>query len=93
MGGCFKNVFAGIGCLAVAILVAVGAWYYRAEIADLVRDVSRRGNPDAVPEFTVGRPSPVALRSAQNKEATIARSGGAGRPTYSAAIYWVPCGV
>ena len=79
MGGCFKNIFAGIGCLAVAILAAVGAWYYRAEIADLVRDVSRRGNPDAVPEFTVGRPSPAALRSAQDKEATIARSGGAGR--------------
>jgi len=77
MGGCFKNVFAGIGCLAVAIVVAVAAWYYRAEIRQLVQDVTQR--TDSLPEFTVGHPSAGSLRSAEDKEANIARSGGADR--------------
>ncbi len=79
MGGCFKNVFAGIGCLAVAVLAAVGAWHYRAELSDLVRKVTGRGESAGMPEFTVGHPSPGALRSAEQKEATIAGSGGVDR--------------
>jgi hypothetical protein len=75
MGGCFKNVLAGIGCLAVALIAAVAAWNYRAEIADVIRSVT--GNEEVTSaEFTVGHPSEDALRSAVGKEESIARSGG-----------------
>ena len=40
--GCFTNFFAAIGCLTVMALGAVGAWYFRDDIAEIYRTVVER---------------------------------------------------
>ena len=83
MKGCFKNVFAGIGCLAVSLLVVFGAWYFRAELAQGLRKlVGENGGGAAA--LTVGHPSDAGLRSAEGKEAEIGRRDGPERIVLSA---------
>ena len=40
--GCFTNLFASIGCLAVLCFGAAGAWYFRADISDAYSSVVER---------------------------------------------------
>ena len=76
-GGCFKNVFAAIGCLVVVALLGLAAWYFRAEITDAYRGiVGSDGTGSDASEVTVGRPSPDHLRSAEMRESTIAQRDG-----------------
>lgn len=75
--GCFRNVFALIGCFTVLAVLAVLGWQYRAQISGLVRSFAVEGSRAASGDtVSAGRPSPGALRSAERKEAAIARSGG-----------------
>ena len=74
--GCFTNIFAGIGCLTVLALAAVGAWYFRADIADLYTSLVERDTASGSMEPTTGRPSRSALESALSKERSIARRDG-----------------
>jgi hypothetical protein len=76
MGGCFKNFFAGIGCLAVALIVAIVAWHFRVEISDYVRDLTGRAGDGSQPEFTIGYPSAESLQSARGKEESLSRAAG-----------------
>ncbi len=78
MTGCFKNVLAGIGCLVVAILIGVAAWYFRADIVDGYRQLTGRGGVDSA-FLTVGYPSDADLRSAEQKESEISRRDGPSR--------------
>ncbi len=80
-GGCFRNVFALIGCLTVLVLAAIGAWAYRGQLLGVYRSVVGAGGATASgsgAEATVGFPSTAALRSAERKEASIARRRGPG---------------
>ncbi len=82
--GCFTNLFAGIGCLTVLLLGAVGVWYFRDDIADAYRSVVER-DTDARSSLTaIGSPSPDALQSAMEKERAISRRDGPGRVVLSA---------
>lgn len=82
--GCFTNIFAGIGCLAVLGLGSVGVWYFRADIAEAYRSVVERTADTDASQITVGRPSPAALQSALEKERAIARRGGPERVVLTA---------
>ncbi len=85
MSGCFKNVFAGIGCLVVAVAVTIVAWHYRSDIADLYRSVAdRSGEASELPDFAIGYPSPEGLRSAERKESSIAGQEGVERVVLTA---------
>jgi hypothetical protein len=80
MSGCFRNVFAGIGCFVVAVVMAVVAWHYRADIADVYRSLAdRSGEASEMPDFAIGYPSAEGLRAAERKESSIAGQGGAER--------------
>ena len=82
--GCFTNLFAGIGCLTVLCLGAVGAWYFRADIAEIYRSVVERETGGGATQLTMGFPSPAALQSAMEKERAIARRDGPERVVLSA---------
>jgi hypothetical protein len=75
--GCFRNIFALIGCFTVLVVLGVLGWGYRAQIVGLVRSVTEK-EPAASggDSLTVGTASPEALRSAERKEAAIAQPGG-----------------
>lgn len=73
--GCFTNIFAGIGCLTVLAFGAVGAWYFRADIAEAYRSYVERDAGDSV-QMTEGFPSSSALQSALEKERAIGRRDG-----------------
>ena len=81
---CFTNIFAGIGCLTVLCLGAIGAWYFRADIAGAYRAVVERRDDGDAAQLTTGRPSPAALESAMEKERSIARRGGPERVVLTA---------
>jgi len=78
MTGCFKNVLAGIGCLVVAILIGVAAWYFRADLMDGYRKLMGKEGVDSS-SLTVGYPSDTDLRLAEQKESEIARRDGPSR--------------
>lgn len=79
MGGCFKNVFASIGCLTVGVIAAWAAWHFRAAIAEAWYDVVGSDEPAVNLEVTAGYPSEASLLSARRKENAIERAGGPDR--------------
>jgi hypothetical protein len=83
MKGCFKNVFAGIGCLAIAVFLVFGAWYFRAELAEGFRKLVGEDRGSSTP-LIMGRPSDASLRSAEEKESEIGRRDGPDRIELSA---------
>jgi hypothetical protein len=84
--GCFKSFFTSIGCLTVAIVVVVGGWIYRPQLAGLYRSIVGGEPPFGIVsgDTTIGRPSPEALRAAERKEFDIGSARGAGYVTLSA---------
>ena len=74
--GCFTNIFAGIGCLTVLVLGAVGAWYFRADLAEVYRSYVERDTGGESVQLTEGYPSSAALQSALEKERAIGRRDG-----------------
>jgi hypothetical protein len=74
--GCFTNIFAGIGCLTVLVLGAVGAWYFRVDIAEVYRSYVERDTGGESVQLTEGYPSSAALQSALEKERAIGRRDG-----------------
>ena len=74
-GGCFKNFFATIGCVTALAAVAISAWVARPQIRGLYESI---GEGDSSAQPTSGFPSDAALRSAEEKEAAIARPDGVG---------------
>ena len=82
MTGCFKNVFAGIGCLVVAILIGVAAWYFRADLVDGYHRLvgSEATDPGSI---TVAYPSDADLRVAERREREITERDGPSRITMS----------
>jgi hypothetical protein len=84
--GCLKNFFANVGCLTLVILVGVGVYAYRAQVAGLYRSVVGADPPfgAAVADTAIGRPSPEAQRAAERKEEQIAQARGPGYVTLSA---------
>lgn len=85
MGGCLKNVLAGVGCATILVVGAIGAYQYRDQIRGAVASV--RGEPAGRHRDTtrvVGVPSVEALRSARRKEARMAAAGGPARVELSA---------
>lgn len=75
--GCFRNVLAAVGCVTVLAVGSVAGWQYRAQLGDAYRwAVARvRGAVGDVAADT-GRPTAAGRRSAERKEAAIARQGG-----------------
>ena len=82
--GCFTNFFAAVGCLTVLVLLAVGAWHFRDDIAEIYRSVVERGSATGDGRAVVGHPSDEALQSALEKESSIARRDGPDRVMLSA---------
>jgi len=83
--GRMKNFFATIGCLTVLVILAIGAWTFRDQLAGVYRSVTGTAEVGDLPsDTTVGMPSPEALRSAERKEDEIARRGGVGYVTLTA---------
>ncbi|MGD2134845.1 MAG: hypothetical protein PVF27_01745 [Gemmatimonadales bacterium] len=82
--GCFKNFFAGIGCITLLVALAIVGWHYRAQVGGLYRSVAGGGGRGDGGVPTVGVPSRAALRSAEQKEAAMARRGGPGYVRLSA---------
>jgi len=82
--GCFTNIFAGIGCLTVLIVVGAAAWYFRADISEAYRSMVERPVETDSLQMVRGFPSERALESALNKERAIGRRGGPERITLSA---------
>ncbi len=80
-GGCFRNFFAIVGCFTVMVVGGLGTWYFWPQIVGTYQSI-RGTTPPAAP--TVGVPSDAAYRSAERKEASIARRGGAGYVKLSA---------
>ena len=77
MGGCLRNVLAGVGCVTILVVGAVGAFHYRDQVWGFIDSV--RGEPRgrlADTTGVVGIPSDGALRSARRKEARMAAAGG-----------------
>ncbi len=77
--GCFRSVFAAVGCATVLMVGGVAGWKYRAQLGDAYRWVTERWR-DA-PSVTdaagdPGVPSREARRSAERKEAAIGRRDG-----------------
>ncbi len=72
--GCFKNFFATVGCVTVLIVGAVLTWVFWPQIKGAYDSFTDRGDGVAV----IGVPSAEAYRSAEEKEASIARRNGAG---------------
>ncbi len=74
--GCFRNLFAGVGCVAVLVVGGFAAWEYRAHLDDWYRWTAARvrrvvaGRP---PTSAGGVASAAALRAAQRKESAMAR--------------------
>ncbi|NIM48407.1 MAG: hypothetical protein GTN62_01825 [Gemmatimonadales bacterium] len=77
-GGCFRNIFAMVGCFTVLLVAGILAWEYRGQITGAFRSVISLGGEGTAPEPMVGVPSSGALRSAERKEEAIARRGGPG---------------
>ena len=77
-GGCIKNLLAGVGCLTVLVLLGLGAWQAREQVAGVYRSIVGDGGSPAAAEPTVGVPSEEALRAAERKEAEMERRGGPG---------------
>jgi hypothetical protein len=76
--GCFKNFFATVGCVTLMVALAVVGWLYRDQVGGIYRSIvgadrSANGGPS-----TMGVPSSAALRSAEEKEAAVARRTGPG---------------
>jgi hypothetical protein len=84
MNGCFRNILAGVGCLAVLLVGGIVAWQYRAQIAGAWRSIVGTPGSSAVAARAVGRPSPRALQSAEMKELAISRPDGPGYVTLTA---------
>lgn len=82
--GCFTNIFAGIGCLTVFVLAAVGAWYFRTDIAEAYDSFVERDGGDRSIQLTVGHPSSAALQSALEKERSIGQRDGPERVVLTA---------
>lgn len=84
--GCLKSFFTSVGCLTVALVVLVGGYVYRAQVAGLYRSIVGGEPPFGLVsgDTTIGRPSPEALRAAERKEFDIGSSRGAGYVTLSA---------
>ena len=77
--GCMKNFFATLGCLTFLVILALGAWTFRDQLGGVYRSVTGTTEVGDLPsDTTVGVASPGALRSAERKEALIARTGGPG---------------
>jgi hypothetical protein len=75
--GCFKNLFASIGCLTVLVVGGIVGWHFRAQLAGVYHSVV--GAPpaaDTAAAASVGVPSAEALRRAERKEDAIAARGG-----------------
>ena len=67
-GGCIRNFFATLGCLAFLALVGLGAWVFRDQLGDVYRRFTGSEPPFAAgADSTVGVPSVDALRSAERK--------------------------
>lgn len=73
--GCFRNFFALVGCATVLVAGGILAWQYRAALADGYRWAAARWRGAATAP-AAGAPSADALRSAERKEAAIARRDG-----------------
>jgi len=77
MGGCLKNVLAGVGCVTLLVFGGFAAYHYRDQLWGVVDSV--RGRPPARLADTtgaVGIPSEDALRTARRKEARMEARGG-----------------
>lgn len=77
--GCFRSVFAAVGCATVLMVGGVAGWKYRAQLGDTYRWVAERWR--GAPSMTEaardpGVPSREARRSAERKEAAIGRRDG-----------------
>jgi hypothetical protein len=83
--GCFKDLFATIGCVTVFVIVALGAWTFRDQLGGIYRSVTGTTQIGDLPsDTTVGFPSPQALRAAERKESDIARRSDVGYVTLTA---------
>jgi hypothetical protein len=75
--GCLKGFFEKVGCVTVLVIAAALAWYLRADLADMYRRVvTERPAADRDAGVVMGVPGPAALRSAQAREAGLARDDG-----------------
>ncbi len=76
--GCLKNIFAMAGCATLFVVVVVGGWIYRDQLADAYR--AFRGDETTVAEEVFeagpGSASPEARESAAAKYQRIARIDG-----------------
>jgi len=85
MDGCLKNVLAGVGCVTILVVGAIGAYHYRDQVWGIVDSV--RGEPRSARADTtgvVGVPSDGALRRARRQEDRMASGGGPARVELSA---------
>jgi len=80
--GCARNVLAGVGCVTLLAVGAVGAYQYRAQLGRLVKQVTGRGA--SADSSTSGVPSADALARAREKEAAFARPDGPAQVTVTA---------
>ena len=80
--GCARNVLAGVGCVTLVAVGAVGAYQYRAPLGRLVKHVT--GNGTAADSSTSGAPSPDALARARAKQAALGRPDGPAQVTITA---------
>jgi len=81
--GCARNVLAGVGCVTLVVVGAVGAWQYRAPLGRLVKHVT--GSWSAADTVsTSGASSADALARAREKEAALARPDGPAQVTVTA---------
>ncbi len=81
MGGCLRNVFALVGCLAVLLAGSIVVWRSRGIVSHAYRALTDApgGTDTAAPTArAVGAPSPRAYASAEAKEAARARADGPG---------------
>lgn len=75
-GACLKDVLAGVGCLTLVGLAALGGWRYRAQIVGLYRSVVHR--PEATPP---AHPLGVDSLSEQRQPVAGSPGGGPERPS------------
>jgi hypothetical protein len=81
--GCARNVLAGVGCVTLLAVGAVGAYQYRTPLGRLVKHVvGSWSGADSV--RTSGAASADALARAREKEAAFARANGPAQITVTA---------
>lgn len=74
--GCFKSLFAGIGCLTVVLVGGAVGWQYRSQLADAYAAFTGQPAPAVAAEAAPGSPSNRALRSARRKQESLSRLRG-----------------